>query len=121
MGPTRAICNAGSCEATPSGPDGEPVFILSEQKCLPAMVCDAWADCVLVHGNARDGYFVQENARVPAGEIAGVGKLCTTSPCEGARLFPEGVVCPPHTIPPLIDPPRYSCVMENGHCVRKAR
>lgn len=121
MGPTRAICNAGKCEATPSGPDGKPVFVMSEQKCLPAMVCDEWAGCVLLTGNTQDGWFVQEKARVPVGEIAGVDNVCTTTRCEGARLFPEGPVCPPHTIPPMIDPPPYSCVMEGGHCVKKPK
>jgi len=116
-GPTRAVCREGRCEATATGPDGQPTRVPVEQQCLPAMICDAWAGCALVTGNAQDGWFVAEGEKVPRGEIAAVGNVCTVgNRCEAAKVLPPGVVCPPWSVPPRIEAPRYTCGLESGTC-----
>jgi hypothetical protein len=119
-GPTRAVCRAGACEATPSDADGRPIYLADERKCLPAMICDEWAGCALVAGNAQDGWFVQESSRVAVGTLAALEKnVCTAADagrCEAARLYPPDAACPPHTEPPLIAAPPFSCTLESGRC-----
>ncbi|MDI1476264.1 hypothetical protein [Polyangium sp. y55x31] len=116
-GPTRAVCRDGLCEATATGPDGQPIRVPVEQQCLPAMLCDAWAGCALVTGNAQDGWFVAEGEQVPRGELATVKNVCTVGDrCEAARVLPPGVVCPPWSVPPRIEAPPYTCALEGGRC-----
>ncbi|MDI1442586.1 hypothetical protein [Polyangium sp. 6x1] len=116
-GPTRASCRDGHCEATATGTDGQPARVPVEQQCIPAMVCDAWAGCALVTGNAQDGWFVADGEKVPRGEIATMGNVCTVGDrCEAARVLPPGVVCPPWSVPPRIEAPPYTCAMVGGKC-----
>ncbi|HVK65577.1 MAG TPA: hypothetical protein VM694_13935 [Polyangium sp.] len=116
-GPTRAVCRDGLCEATATGPDGQPLRVPVEQQCLPAMVCDAWAGCALMTGNAQDGWFVAEGEQVPRGELATVKNVCTVgNRCEAARVLPPGVPCPPWSTPPRIEAPPYTCALEGGKC-----
>jgi hypothetical protein len=119
-GPTRAVCREGLCEATPTGPDGGPVRVRVEQQCLPAMLCDTWKGCAIVTGNAQDGWFVEQGEQVPRGAPAVIGNVCTVRDrCEAARVVPEGVSCPPWTVPPRIEAPPYTCVLEDGQCRAK--
>jgi len=69
------MCEAGECKTTLNAPDGAPAFVAVESRCLPALVCDAWAGCALAVGNAQDGWFVAESQRVPRGEIAGLERV----------------------------------------------
>ena len=124
MGPTRAICNSGQCEATPSDANGKPVLVLDEQRCLPASVCSAWKGCAAVTGNAQDGYVVLEAEAVPKGEPASVGNVCSAPgvKCEAAVAQPRGVTCPPQTTPLLTSPPPFSCAVDKaGHCRSEMR
>ncbi|MDI1435806.1 hypothetical protein [Polyangium sorediatum] len=119
-GPTRAVCRDGLCQATATGPDGQPTRIPVEQQCLPAMVCDAWAGCALVNGNTQDGWFIAEGEQVPRGEIAMVKNVCTVgNRCDAAIVLPPGVVCAPWSVPPRIEAPRYTCALEGGKCLSR--
>lgn len=119
-GPTRAICRDGLCEATATGSDGQPTRVPVERQCLPAMLCDAWAGCALVTGNAQDGWFVAEGEQVPRGEPATVKNVCTVGdPCEAARVLPPGATCPPWSVPPRIEAPPYTCALEGGKCLSR--
>lgn len=120
MGPTRAVCRAGICEATADGVDGGPTFVLGERRCLPAMICGAWAGCALVDGNAQDGWYVADATAAPRGTLAAVepDACVPRAPgrCAAARLFPKGVGCPPTSVPPLISPPPKACVLDGLRC-----
>ncbi len=120
MGPTHAICRTGRCEATWEGADGGPGFVADEQRCLPALVCGAWAGCALVTGNAQDGWYVYDATSAPRGTLASVEPdVCAprvAKRCTAARLFPKGVVCPPTSVPPLIPPPPKACVLDGVRC-----
>ncbi len=117
-GPTRAICRDHACALTATGPDGGPTRVPVERRCLPAMVCSDWKGCAMVSGNGQDGWFVDEGAQVSRGALAGVrDNVCLVKgPCEGAVVAEPGVVCPPQTVPALIQPPPYSCVLREGRC-----
>jgi hypothetical protein len=118
MGPTRAVCRSGRCEATANAADGGPGYVALEQRCLPAMVCDSWAGCALAMGNDQDGWFVSESSRVSRGAIANPERVAVVGgkAADALRLYPPGVTCPPHTVPPIHSlPPR--CAMKAGHCV----
>jgi hypothetical protein len=121
MGPTRAICRSGRCEATFYGPDGGPVLVMDRERCLPALGCDTWDGCALVIGNDQDGWFIESADHAAPGDAAFVGSVCTTARCEGVRYQPTNVVCPAWTVPPRIDPPSYACAVVGGRCVRAAR
>ena len=125
QGPTRAVCRAGVCEATASDDDGRPIYVPVVQRCLPAMICDAWAGCAEVVGNGQDGFFTRGASRVAPGTLAAVEtNVCTTAGagrCEAARLLPSDVVCPPHSIPPPIAPPPFACALDDGRCVEHPR
>jgi hypothetical protein len=117
MGPTRAVCRAGHCAAVATDDAGLPVTISNERRCLPAMICDSWSDCATVVGNVQDGYFVEQAHAAPRGSLASIADVYTTGPkYEAARLFLPAKVCPPWTAPPLIEPPKYACALENGVC-----
>lgn len=121
-GPTVAVCRAGVCEATGTGPDGGAARVPVEQRCLPAMVCTTWKGCALVSGSAQDGWFVEQGEESLRGQLASVGNVCTVRErCEAASVLPPGVVCPPWSVPPLIDLPPYTCALEGGQCRSKAR
>lgn len=116
-GPTVAVCRNGVCEATATGADGGPARVGVERRCMPSMVCDVWVGCAEVVGNGQDGWFVEQSSRVPRGEIASIESVCTGGEkCEAARVFPPEVVCAPHTTPPSISPPPYTCSSEGGQC-----
>ncbi|MBI5536781.1 MAG: hypothetical protein HY898_28935 [Deltaproteobacteria bacterium] len=117
-GPTRAVCRAGLCEATADGVDGGYVRVGVERRCMPSMICDAWTGCALVVGNDQDGWFVEESARATRGDIVSIGNVCTSGgkPCEAARVHPASITCPPHSVPPLISPPSFTCGMDAGEC-----
>jgi hypothetical protein len=120
LGPTRAVCRAGSCEATSTGADGGVGYVASERRCLPALVCDTWAGCTLAVGNTQDGWFVEESKRVARGEIVALDRVAIATDAgvaEAFRLTPPGVTCPPHGIPPILAPPP-ACAMKDGHCVQ---
>ena len=121
LGPTVAVCRAGLGAAPAPAPAGGPAIGLPERRCLPAMVCTEWAGCVLVAGNAQDGWFVEQSERVARGEIAGVEQVCTgDAGCyETAKLFPSDVHCPPTTIPPILGPPPTGCALVAGRCTPK--
>jgi hypothetical protein len=121
-GPTRAICRDGRCEATWLDENGQPVFVAVEDRCLPGLVCDSWAGCVRADGNAQDGWFVYESERIARGEIAGLERVATTdgAAVEAFRLYPPGVECPPHTVPPILPPPP-SCALVDNHCGETGR
>lgn len=117
MGPTRAVCQAGRCEATPTGADGKPVFIMDERRCVPALVCDGWQGCAEISGNEQDGWFVERADDMPAGTAVTFGNVCTSGvACDAVTLRPDGVQCPPWGIPPLIAPPPFACAGEAGAC-----
>ena len=118
QGPTRAVCRSGFCEATELGPDGGPARVIVERRCLPVMICDGWAGCAMVSGNAQDGWFVEESDRAARGETVALGNVCTTpsQPCEAARILPVDSGCAPRTVPPLISAPGYGCGRSEGHC-----
>jgi hypothetical protein len=122
-GPTRAICRSGRCEATYEGPDGGPTRVSVEQRCLPAMICDSWAGCAFVSGNAQDGWFVSDAEQLAGGAAVSLKKnACTVGPpCEAAWAPPERGVCPPWTAPPYIPAPTYRCVAEGSRCVSRAK
>lgn len=121
QGPTRAICDAGHCRATTTGPDGGVTFVRNDQRCLPALVCSAWVGCALVRGNDQDGWFVASatSASVPKGSIASVvDDACTPrapKKCRAAIVSPKGLVCPPTSIPPLVPVPK-PCVLVGADC-----
>ena len=119
MGPTRAVCRGGACEATADDVDGKPVFVLPETRCLPAMVCDEWKGCASVQGDDQNGWFADQSDEVSRGDPVLVENGCTTErskACLAAKLTVPGVVCAPHTLPPKIAPPTYGCVNEAGTC-----
>lgn len=124
MGPTRAVCRGGVCEATHEAADGGPTFVVGDRRCLPALACNAWAGCALVEGNVQDGYFVVDATSAPRGTLASVeADACTPRAgvpkpsvrCAAARLFVKGVTCPPTSVPPLIAPPK-PCVLDGLRC-----
>jgi len=78
-------------------------------------VCDQWQGCAQAAGNTQDGWFVEQSDRVANGEIAGLEKAAGE---DAFRLVPEGVVCAPVTIPVILPPPSYACVLEEGRCKR---
>lgn len=108
--------------AEPSPAPAAPVDALdtSARRCMPAMVCDSWKGCALVVQRAA-GWTVEDADQVPRGLLAVVGQVCTRGRCDGARVVPPGVTCPPWSEPPLIDPPPYDCVLEQGSCRAHSR
>ena len=82
------------------------------------MVCDAWTGCTLARGNDQDGWFVEESARVPRGELAVLERVAVIGgkAAEGFRLLPPGVTCAPHSVPPILDSPP-ACTMKSSHCI----
>ncbi len=118
MGPTRAVCRDGRCEATPNAADGGPGWVPVEQRCLPAVVCDSWAGCALAIGNDQDGWFVQESKRVARGEIAKPDRIAVVGgkAADALRLYPPGVTCAPHSVPAVL-PVAPRCGTKAGHCV----
>lgn len=114
MGPTHARCQAGQCIAEPSDGGFQPF----ERKCLPAVVCDEWAGCASAHGNEESGWYVRESSRVPRGSPAVPDRVAVVD--GGAksvlRLWPSGVVCLPHSVPPLFSADVPKCVDAAGGC-----
>ena len=111
-GRSIAVCDHGSCGITTNG------SVTVQRRCLPAMVCDAWTGCTLARGNDQDGWFVEESARVPRGELAVPERVAVTGgkAAEGFRLLPPGVTCAPHSVPPILDSPP-ACTMKSSHCI----
>ena len=122
VGPSRAVCRAGRCEATSTDSSGKLLpLVLDERRCLPALRCTAWEGCALVRGNDQDGWFVEQAEGMVSGEAVRVGNICTTEAktCQGVEVRPRGVACAPWSVPPLIAVAPYSCRTEDGVC-RKA-
>jgi hypothetical protein len=78
------------------------------------MVCDDWVGCALVAGDK-----VVSADKLPAGQPVIIDDPCGTPTCTAVRAMPAGVVCQPHTVPPLIAPPPYTCAWDGAACVKK--
>jgi hypothetical protein len=86
------------------------------------MVCDTWHGCALVSGSEQNGWYLESADGGAPGEQVSVGRLCTTTStgCEGVRLPPPvGVTCPAWSVPPMIGPPTYRCVLDGARCVAR--
>lgn len=106
--------SAGTSTSAPAGAPAPPA-LAAGQRCLPAMICDDWVGCALVAGDK-----VVSADRLPAGQPVTIDNACTTgATCIAARALPAGVVCAPHTVPPLIAPPPYTCVWDGKICSKR--
>ena len=116
-----AACRGDGPHGAPAPPSGTPqsseAAPLAEHQCLPAMICDEWAGCALVAKDPQGRWSVVVADRLPKGELVRVENGCTTGAmCLTAKAVPRGVTCAPHTIPPLISPPGYTCVRDASSC-----
>lgn len=120
QGPTRAVCRAGLCEATATGPDGGFAFVTTERRCLPSLVCDTWSGCTQARGNDQDGWFVESSERAPRGALVALTRvaLIDKSAAEAFLLHDPNVKCLPHTEPPVLPAPPV-CVEAGGQCKQK--
>ena len=123
MGPTRAVCSSGVCEAMWLGADGGPTLVLEEWRCLPALICYGWAGCAMIQGNAQNGWFVYGSDRAAVGESAAIDRACPMDAgcIEAARIHPPEVVCPATSVPPILPPPGFTCVKDGYQCRRVER
>lgn len=107
------------------------------------MICDQWAGCAEIRGNAQDGWFIKDSSpsrsaielttrpietankhaividprMIQARQAVAPGNVCTVGAhCDAVRLQPEGVVCPPWTAPPSISAPGYRCELRDSGC-----
>ncbi|NUO47685.1 MAG: hypothetical protein HOV80_02385 [Polyangiaceae bacterium] len=117
--PERAVCKNGQCDSEPSTDS----TLFDAHRCLPAMQCDSWFGCAAVTGNNQNGWFVRQADKAKRGEIVSIEQVCSKpdSKCEAARVHSVGVQCPPHTVPPFIEPPPYTCAEKDGRCVATPR
>jgi len=117
--PRRAVCKAGLCDSESSTDDK----LFDRHQCLPAMRCDDWVGCAAITGNDQDGWYVRQADQAKPGELVSVDQACTSADtkCTAARVHSVGVACPPHGIPPLIQPPPYVCKEDGARCVQAPR
>lgn len=78
---------------------------------MPAVVCDGWAGCASARGNEQDGWFVERSEKVPRGSETSVDRVALPKGASATvfRLAPEGVICPPHTVPPILPRLDFDC------------
>ena len=56
------------------------------------------------------------------GDPVEVLDMCSGEPvCRSARGYPKGVVCPPHSVPPFIGEPDYTCAWDGTACSRRPK
>ncbi len=117
--PRRAVCKSGQCDSEPTTDS----TLFDAYRCLPAMQCDGWYGCAGVMGNKQDGWFAHQADKAKRGEIVSIEQVCTKTDtkCEAARVHSVGIQCPPRTVPPLIEPPPYTCAEKDGRCVATPR
>lgn len=121
-----AACRSGDTPSAPRPAAGDPPRVPpagagdtapqralpAGQQCLPAMICDAWSGCAIVAGGK-----VIAAERLPAGEPVRVENACSNGvTCTAAKATPAGTPCPPRGIPPVIEPPSYTCVWDGAAC-----
>jgi len=84
------------------------------------LVCDSWTGCTRASGNSQDDWFVEESARVAAGEMAWLERVSVVDAgsLEAFRLRPQDIKCKAHSARPALPPPPFECVETGGHCRR---
>ena len=117
-GAPRAAAGEPPSAAPPNAGDAAPRHALRDgQQCVPAMICDAWSGCALVAGGK-----VVAAERLPAGEPVRIENACSNGvTCTAAKATPAGTPCPPRGIPPVIEPPTYTCVWDGIACRSQPR
>ncbi len=115
-----AACNGDRPKAAaPASPASgtAPAALPSDQQCIQLHVCDAWDGCAHI-AQSGAGWKVLTANRFSAGDSIELVDVCTGEPvCIAAHATPKGVICPGHTTPLFISPPRYTCTWNVTACV----